>query len=133
MALLLTVPLFFLIDIYPPYGMGMLFLIAKMLFSGVVIFLIFMATMWNSIERNGILSTKLSMEMARTALAHYDNRPYFDDNSCSQAFILKDIQSKISIFEDPQTPFKSMPTKSFLTMSFIISKGTTKKPLLNVS
>lgn len=83
MALLLTVPLFFLIDIYPPYGMGMLFLIAKMLFSGVVIFLIFMATMWNSIERNGILSTKLSMEMARTAMAHYDNRPYFEDNSCS--------------------------------------------------
>lgn len=83
MAFLLTIPLFFLIDIYPPYGMGVLFLFAKMLFSGVVIFFIFMATMWNSIERSGILSAKLSMEMARTAIAHYDNRPFINDNTCS--------------------------------------------------
>lgn len=79
MALLLIIPLFFLIDAYPPFGMGMLYLVTKMFFSGVIIFFIFMGTMWNSIERNGILSTKLSMEMARTAMAHYDNRPFLND------------------------------------------------------
>lgn len=75
MAFLLIIPLFFLIDIYPPFGWGMLFLMAKMSFIGIIIFFMFMATLWNSIERNGILSTKLSMEMARTAMAHYEN-PY---------------------------------------------------------
>lgn len=82
MAILLIIPLFFLIDLYPPFGMGMVFLVAKMLCSGIVIFFIFMATMWNSIERNGILSAKNSMEMARTAIAHYDNRPFFIDHTC---------------------------------------------------
>lgn len=73
MALLLIIPLFYIIDIYPPYGWGMFYLLVKVVFSGIVIFFIFMATMWNSIERNGILSTKLAMEMARTAMAHYNN------------------------------------------------------------
>lgn len=78
MAILLIIPLFYLIDLYPPFGMGVLFLIVKILFSGIIIFFLFMATMWNAIERNGILSTKLSMEISRTAIAHYDNRPYVD-------------------------------------------------------
>lgn len=82
MAILLIIPLFFLIDIYPPFGMGMIFLVMKMLFSGIIIFFIFMATMWNAIERNGILSTKLSMEIARTAIADYDHRHYFSDHKC---------------------------------------------------
>lgn len=84
MAFLLIIPLFFLIDVYPPFGMGMLFLVMKMIFSGIVIFFIFMATMWNSIERNGILSTKLSMEMARIAIAHYDNGPFHKDPTNSK-------------------------------------------------
>lgn len=81
MAFLMVIPLFFLIDLYPPYGMGMLYLIIKVFFSGIIIFFVFMATMWNSIERNGILSTKLSMEMARTSMAHYENQS-FGNGSC---------------------------------------------------
>lgn len=73
MALLLIIPLFYIIDIYPPFGWGMFFLLAKVMFSGIVIFFIFMATMWNSIERNGILSTKLAMEMAQIAMAQRSN------------------------------------------------------------
>lgn len=71
MALLLLIPLFFFIDYRTPSGFGMPFLLVKILFIGFIIFFVFMATLWNSIERNGILSTKLSMEMARTAMAHY--------------------------------------------------------------
>lgn len=82
MAFLLIIPLFFLIDIYPPFGMGVFFLIAKMLFCGVIIFLVFMATLWNSIERSGILSAKLSMELEKAALNH-DSRSSFHDKSCS--------------------------------------------------
>lgn len=81
-ALLLAIPLFYLIDIYPPFGWGMFYLFAKVLFSGTIIFAVFMATMWNSIERNGILSTKLSMEMARTAMAHYENQTPDDSIIC---------------------------------------------------
>lgn len=73
MALLLLIPLFFLIDYRTPFGFGMPFLMVKILFIGIIIFFVFMATLWNSIERNGILSTKLSMEMARTAMAHYQS------------------------------------------------------------
>lgn len=73
MALLLVIPLYFFIDIYPSYGWGICLLLVKVLFCGIIIFFVFMATMWNSIERNGILSTKIAMEMARTATAHYNN------------------------------------------------------------
>lgn len=83
MAFLLIIPLFFLIDIYPPFGMGVFFLIAKMLFCGVIIFLIFMATLWNAIERSGILSAKLSMELEKAALNFQDSRTIFHDKSCS--------------------------------------------------
>lgn len=82
MAILLIIPLFFFIDIYPPFGWGMLYLVAKMAFIGVIIFFMFMATLWNSIERNGILSTKLSMEMARIAMAHYDDHSPYKDDAC---------------------------------------------------
>lgn len=83
MALLLIIPLFYIIDVYPPFGWGLLFLLAKVIFSGIVIFFVFMATMWNSIERNGILSTKLAMETARTAMAHYENG-YIEENSANK-------------------------------------------------
>lgn len=73
MALLLLIPLFFLIDYRTPFGFGMPFLLVKILFIGIILFFVFMATLWNSIERNGILSTKLSMEMARIAMAHYQS------------------------------------------------------------
>lgn len=82
MAILLVIPLFFLIDVYPPFGWGMPYLIAKMCFIGIIIFFMFMATIWNSIERNGILSTKLSMEMARTSMAHYEHHSSFSGDAC---------------------------------------------------
>lgn len=81
MALLLIIPLFFLIDIYPPFGMGVFFLIAKMLFSGVIIFFIFMATIWNAIERSGILSAKLSLELEKAALNYHDSRSIFHEKA----------------------------------------------------
>lgn len=80
MALLLLIPLFFLIDYRTPFGFGMPFLLVKILFIGIIIFFVFMATLWNSIERNGILSTKLSMEMARIAMAHYQT--HSNSDSC---------------------------------------------------
>lgn len=56
--------LMYMIDIYPTYGWKTLYLIVKVIFCGITLFFIFMATLWNSIEHNGILSSKLSMEMA---------------------------------------------------------------------
>lgn len=82
MAFLLLIPLFFLIDYRTPFGFGMPFLLVKILFIGIIIFFVFMATLWNSIERNGILSTKLSMEMARTAMVHYQSHSSNSHGSC---------------------------------------------------
>lgn len=82
MAFLLLIPLFFLIDYRTPFGFGMPFLLVKILFIGIIIFFVFMATLWNSIERNGILSTKLSMEMARTAMARYQSHSPNRNDSC---------------------------------------------------
>lgn len=64
MATTMLVGLLYTIDYTPAYGWKTLYFVIKMIFSGVALFFIFMATMWNSIERNGILSSKLSMEMA---------------------------------------------------------------------
>lgn len=64
MAFTMFVVLLYMIDLNPGYGWKTIFLIVKVLFSGAALFFIFMATMWNSIERNGILSSKLSMETA---------------------------------------------------------------------
>lgn len=64
MAFTVFVILLYMIDIYPSYGWKMLYLFVKVLFCGVALFFVFMATLWNSIERNGILSSKLAMEIA---------------------------------------------------------------------
>lgn len=64
MAFTVFVVLLYMIDIYPSYGWKMLYLVVKVLFCGVALFFMFMATMWNSIERNGILSSKLAMEIS---------------------------------------------------------------------
>lgn len=53
----------YMLDFYPPYGWRTLYLISKILISGIILFFLFMATLWNSIEYNGILSSKLSMKM----------------------------------------------------------------------
>lgn len=50
-------------EVQAPYGLKTGFLLLKILFTAAVIFFIFMATLWNTIERHGILSGKLSMEI----------------------------------------------------------------------
>lgn len=64
MAFTLFMIFLYILDIYPPYGWRTLYLIFKVFISGIIIFFVFMATIWNSIEYNGILSSKRSMEMS---------------------------------------------------------------------
>ncbi|CAD7080239.1 unnamed protein product [Hermetia illucens] len=64
MALLVAIALFFIADTKPVYGLQTFFTISKFLLSAVVVFFIFMSTIWNTMERHGILSGKLSMEIA---------------------------------------------------------------------
>lgn len=64
MAIFVTFLLIAMMDFLPPYGMKTIYLIMKFLLSGIVLFLLFMATIWNVMERHGILAGKLSMEIA---------------------------------------------------------------------
>ncbi|KAJ6646463.1 putative neutral sphingomyelinase [Pseudolycoriella hygida] len=64
MALAVMMTLFYLIDMVPPYGLQTLFTVLRVIVSGLVLFFIAMATLWNSIEVNGILSGKLAMEIS---------------------------------------------------------------------
>lgn len=63
MALTMFVILVYTLDIYPPYGWKTMYLVLKVLLSGMILFFVFMATLWNSIEYNGIYSGKLAMAM----------------------------------------------------------------------
>lgn len=56
--------LFYLIDMVPPYGLKTMFTVLRVIVSGLILFFVFMATLWNSIEANGILSGILAMEIA---------------------------------------------------------------------
>lgn len=64
MALTVMVTLCYLIDMVPPYGLKTMFTVLRVIVSGLVLFFVFMATLWNSIETNGILSGKLAMEIS---------------------------------------------------------------------
>jgi len=64
MALAVMMTLCYLIDSIPPYGLQTMFTVLRVIVSGLILFFIFMATLWNSIEANGILSGKLAMEMS---------------------------------------------------------------------
>lgn len=64
MALAVMMTLCYLIDMVPPYGFQTLFTVLRVIVSGLILFFMFMATLWNSIEANGILSGKLAMEIA---------------------------------------------------------------------
>lgn len=55
--------LFFVIDISPPYGLKTLYLVLKIILSGLTLFFIFMGTIWNTIEKHGILSGRISMDI----------------------------------------------------------------------
>lgn len=78
MALTTFVILVYTLDIYPPYGWKTMYIIFKVLLSGLVLFFAFMATLWNAIEYNGIYSGKLEMEMAVQGCT-YDQ---LDGNEC---------------------------------------------------
>lgn len=62
-AIAVIVVLLNMIETQAPYGLKSLFLLVKVLATGLAVFFIFMASLWNTIERNGILSGKLSMEI----------------------------------------------------------------------
>ncbi len=64
MAVAVMMTLFYLIDMVPPYGLQTMFTVLRVIVSGLVLFFMFMATLWNSIEANGILSGKLAMEIS---------------------------------------------------------------------
>lgn len=64
MALGIVIILFSMIDVLPPYGLKTLYLVLKILLSGLIIFFVFMATLWNGMEKHGILAGKISMELA---------------------------------------------------------------------
>lgn len=62
LALIVLCMLFQFIDIQPYYGMGSVYLVIKVLLCGLVMYFLFMGTIWNRLERNGILSGKLAMQ-----------------------------------------------------------------------
>lgn len=62
-AVAIVVLLLNLIELQAPYGLKTLFLIVKLCMAAAAVFLIFMATIWNVMERHAVLSGKLSMEI----------------------------------------------------------------------
>lgn len=64
MAIGLIVILFNIMEISPAYGFKTIYLIVKFLIVGLTIFFAFMASIWNVMEKHGILSGKLAMEIA---------------------------------------------------------------------
>lgn len=74
MAIGLIVILINVVEINPGYGFNMIYMIVKFLLCGLVLFLSFMATVWNNSEKHGILSGKLAMEIAlENEMALVDN------------------------------------------------------------
>ncbi|XP_039440252.1 putative neutral sphingomyelinase [Culex pipiens pallens] len=64
MAIAVIVVLLNMIELEAPYGLKTAYLLLKFLLCGFIIFFVFMATIWNVMERHGILAGKLSMEIA---------------------------------------------------------------------
>lgn len=62
LALIILCMLFQFIDLQPYYGMTSVYLIGKVLLCGLVMYFVFMGTIWNRLEKNGILSGKLAMQ-----------------------------------------------------------------------
>ncbi|XP_055376554.1 putative neutral sphingomyelinase [Condylostylus longicornis] len=60
-----------LVDFRVPYGFRTLYLFSKFILFGIALFSLFMATIWNHMERNGIRSAKHSMEIALKSLHDY--------------------------------------------------------------
>lgn len=64
MAIGLSVLLINIVEISPAYGFQTAYMLLKFLLCGLTLFFVFMATLWNIMEKHGILAGKLSMEMA---------------------------------------------------------------------
>lgn len=64
MAIGLGVILINIVEIDPAYGFKTAYMILKFLLCGLTLFFVFMATLWNIMEKHGVLAGKLSMEIA---------------------------------------------------------------------
>lgn len=64
MAIGLIVLLINIVEINPTYGFKTAYMILKFILVGLTLFFIFMASLWNIMEKHGVLAGKLSMEMA---------------------------------------------------------------------
>lgn len=64
MAIGVIIVLLNMLELEAPYGLKSAYLLLKFLLCAFVIFFIFMATIWNVMEKHGILAGKLSMEIA---------------------------------------------------------------------
>ncbi|XP_068142809.1 putative neutral sphingomyelinase [Drosophila tropicalis] len=73
-ATFLFVLLILLVEFTAPIGMRTIFLLLKFIVFGVILFCIFMASIWNYMERNGVLQGKKSMEVM---LQHAQKYEYF--------------------------------------------------------
>ncbi|XP_030372724.1 putative neutral sphingomyelinase [Scaptodrosophila lebanonensis] len=73
-ATFLFVLLVLLIEFSAPVGFRTIYLLLKFIVFGVILFCIFMASIWNYMERNGVLQGKKSMEVM---LHHAQKYEYF--------------------------------------------------------
>lgn len=64
MAIGLIVILINVVEVNPGYGFNTIYMIVKFLLCGLTLFFIFMASIWNTMEKHGVLSGKLAMEIA---------------------------------------------------------------------
>ncbi|XP_058452965.1 putative neutral sphingomyelinase [Malaya genurostris] len=64
MAVGVAIVLLSMLELDAPYGLKMAFLLLNFLLCGVILFFVFMATIWNIMEKHSTLAGKLSMEIA---------------------------------------------------------------------
>lgn len=64
LALIILCMLFQFIDMKATYGLTSVYLLIKVFLCGLVMYFLFMGTIWNKLERNGILSGKLAMQIS---------------------------------------------------------------------
>lgn len=64
MAIGLSVLLINIVEFNPAFGFKTAYMIFKFILCGLTLFFIFMATLWNIMEKHGVLAGKLSMDIA---------------------------------------------------------------------
>lgn len=72
LAVSALVLLFTIMDWEAPYGMKWAFVWLRIIVAAYILFNVVMATIWNAIEKNGILSGKLAMEMQLNSIRDVD-------------------------------------------------------------